>query len=71
VNSLCETVRLWLCVGEAISELARRKEMSERYHDVEDLRFLKEIGKLAPTEFDAWRGLQKVVAREGGTIPRK
>jgi alkylhydroperoxidase/carboxymuconolactone decarboxylase family protein YurZ len=45
--------------------------MSEHYHDVGDLQFLKEMGKLAPTEFDAWRGLDKVVAREGGAIPRK
>jgi len=27
-----------------------------QYHDVGDLRFLKEMGKLAPPEFDAWRG---------------
>lgn len=27
--------------------------MSEDYHDVGDLRFLKEMGKLAPTEFNA------------------
>jgi AhpD family alkylhydroperoxidase len=33
--------------------------------------FLREMGKLAPTEFDAWRALGKVVAREGGTIPRR
>jgi AhpD family alkylhydroperoxidase len=45
--------------------------MSEHYHDVGDIRFLKEMGKLAPAEFDAWRGLAKVVAREDGTIPRK
>ena len=41
------------------------------YHDVSDLRFLKEMGKLAPTEFSAWLNLDKVVAREDGAIPRK
>jgi AhpD family alkylhydroperoxidase len=40
-------------------------------HDVSDLRFLKEMGKLAPTEFNAWLNLDKVVAREDGVIPRK
>src|SRR5260370_31371877 len=56
-------VRFWI--------LIRRNKMSAHYHDVGDLRFLKEMGKLAPTEFDAWRSLEKVVAREGGAIPRK
>ena len=45
--------------------------MSEHYHDVGDLRFLKEMGKLAPPEFNAWLGLDKIVGREGGAIPRK
>src|SRR5438445_7246537 len=40
--------------------------MSEHYHDVGDLRFLKEMGKLAPTEFNAWLGLDKIVGREDG-----
>jgi hypothetical protein len=33
--------------------------MSEHYHDVGDLRFLKEMGKFAPTEFNAWLALDK------------
>lgn len=45
--------------------------MSEHYHDVVDLRFLKEMGKLAPTEFNAWLNLDKTVGREDGAIPRK
>ena len=45
--------------------------MSEHYHDVGDLRFLKEMGKLAPTEFNAWLGLDNIVRREDGAIPRK
>ena len=45
--------------------------MSEHYHDVGDLRFLKEMSKLAPTEFNAWLSLDKIVPREGGAIPRK
>jgi AhpD family alkylhydroperoxidase len=45
--------------------------MSEHYHDVGDLRFLKEMGKLAPTEFSAWLALDKIVGREDGKIPRK
>jgi AhpD family alkylhydroperoxidase len=45
--------------------------MSEHYHDVADLRLLKEMGKLAPTEFNAWLALDKIVGREDGAIPRK
>src|ERR1700751_43770 len=45
--------------------------MSEHYNDVSDLRLLKEMGKLAPTEFNAWLALDKIGAREDGTVPRK
>ena len=45
--------------------------MSEHYHDAADLRLLKEMGKLAPTEFNAWLALDKLVKREDGAIPRK
>jgi AhpD family alkylhydroperoxidase len=45
--------------------------MSEHYHDAADLRFLKEMSKLAPTEFNAWLNLDKIVGREDGAIPRK
>ena len=45
--------------------------MSEHYHDVSDLRLLKEMGKLAPIEFNAWLALDKIVSREDGAVPRK
>jgi AhpD family alkylhydroperoxidase len=45
--------------------------MSEHYHDPSDLRFLKQMGELAPTEFNAWLGLDRIVGREDGAIPRK
>jgi AhpD family alkylhydroperoxidase len=45
--------------------------MSEHYHDVGDLRFLKEMGKLAPAEFKAWFALDEIVRREDGVVPRK
>ena len=45
--------------------------MSEHYHDPTDLRFLKEMSKLAPTEFNAWLNLDKIVGRDEGAIPRK
>ena len=45
--------------------------MSEHYHDAADLRLLKEMGKLAPTDFNAWLALDKIVGREDGAIPRK
>src|SRR5437764_9107238 len=49
----------------------KEKKMSEHFHDSGDLRFLKEMGKLAPTEFNAWLSLDKIVGREDGAIPRK
>src|SRR3974377_2194134 len=45
--------------------------MSEHYHDPADLRFLKQMGQAAPTEFNAWLALDKIVGREDGAIPRK
>jgi AhpD family alkylhydroperoxidase len=45
--------------------------VSEHYHDVGDLRFIKDMSKLAPTEFNAWLNLDKIVGREDGAIPRK
>jgi AhpD family alkylhydroperoxidase len=45
--------------------------MSEHYHDSNDLRLLKEMCKLAPTEFNAWFNLDKIVGREDGAVPRK
>ena len=41
------------------------------YHDSEDLKLMKEMSKLAPTEFKAWLDLDKIVGREDGKIPRK
>jgi AhpD family alkylhydroperoxidase len=45
--------------------------MSEHYHDVADMRLVKEMGKLAPSDFTAWLNLDKIVQREDGAIPRK
>ena len=45
--------------------------MSDHYHDPADLRLLKEMGKLAPTEFNAWLAFDKIVGREDGALPRK
>ena len=45
--------------------------MSEHYHDVGDLRFLKEMKTLAPAEFKAWIGLDGIVGRTDGAIPPK
>jgi len=45
--------------------------VSEHYHDAGDLRFLKQMGKLAPNDFNAWLNLDKIVGRDDGAIPRK
>jgi AhpD family alkylhydroperoxidase len=43
----------------------------DHYHNPADLRFLKEMRKLAPADFDAWLNLDKIVGREGGSLPPK
>ncbi len=45
--------------------------MSDHYHDAADLGRLKDMRRLAPTEFAAWAGLDKIVGREDRAIPRK
>jgi AhpD family alkylhydroperoxidase len=43
----------------------------QHYHDPDDVKLLKEMKGLAPTEFKAWIELEKIVGREDGAIPRK
>ena len=45
--------------------------MSEHYHDAADLRLFKDMSKLAPKEFEAWLGLDNMVGRSDGAVPRK
>ena len=45
--------------------------MSDHYHDPADLKLLREMKQLAPNDFGAWVGLDKIVGREDGAIPRK
>lgn len=45
--------------------------MSNHYHDENDLKLLREMKTLAPEEFKAWAGLDAIVGREDGKIPRK
>ena len=45
--------------------------MSDHYHDPKDPSQLKRMRALAPQEFGAWLGLEKIVAREDGAIPAK
>jgi len=58
-------------IGLSRHKSDREEEMSEHYHDVGDLRFFKEMGQFAPTEFNACLRLDKIVGREDATIPRK
>ena len=41
------------------------------YHDSDDLKILNEFKQLAPTEFSVFVGLDKIVGREDGAIPKK
>ena len=45
--------------------------MSDHYHNENDLSLLKEMRKLAPTDFDAWLNLNNIVGRKDGAIPAK
>ena len=45
--------------------------MSDHYHDAADLKRLKDMRQLAPAEYTAWVGLDQIVGREDGAIPRK
>ena len=45
--------------------------MSTHYHDPEDLKLLKELKELAPEEFKGFAGLDRIVGRDDGKIPRK
>ena len=45
--------------------------MSEHYHDAADMRLMKDMRKLAPADYEAWLGLNNIVGREGGAVPRK
>ena len=45
--------------------------MSDHYHDPADMALFKDMSKLAPTDFKAWLGLNNIVAREDGAVPRK
>ncbi|SRR5581483_5382155 len=45
--------------------------MAEHYHDADDMKLMREMRKLAPEDFNAWLGLNNIVGRENGAIPRK
>lgn len=45
--------------------------MAEHYHDAKDLGLLRQMRKLAPTDFDAWLNLNNIVGREGGALSPK
>jgi len=45
--------------------------MSDHYHDENDMKLMREMRKLAPDDFNAWLGLNNIVGREGGAIPKK
>lgn len=45
--------------------------MPTTYHAPEDLQHLRQLAASAPDDFKAWMGLDRIVAREDGAIPRK
>jgi AhpD family alkylhydroperoxidase len=49
----------------------RLLEMPEHFHDENDLKLMREMRKLAPDDFNAWLGLNNIIGRENGAIPKK
>ena len=45
--------------------------MADHYHDEHDLKLLGQMRRLAPADYEAWLGLNNIVGREDGAIPRK
>ena len=45
--------------------------MPEHYHDENDLKLMRDMRKLAPDDFNAWLGLNSIVGRGNGAIPKK
>jgi AhpD family alkylhydroperoxidase len=45
--------------------------MANHYHDEGDGKLLGQMKELAPEDFKAWVGLNRIVGREDGKIPRK
>lgn len=45
--------------------------MAEHYHHENDLKWMREMRKLAPDDFNAWLGLNNIIGRENGAIPKK
>ena len=41
------------------------------YHEHDDLKLMRELKSLAPEEFKNFVGLDSMIGREGGAIPRK
>ena len=45
--------------------------MPEHYHDENDLKLMRDMRKLAPDDFNAWLGLNSIIGRDNGAIPKK
>lgn len=45
--------------------------MPDHYHDENDMKLMREMRKLAADDFNGWLGLNNVVGRANGAIPRK
>ena len=54
-----------------LKDRRRMIQMSNHYHDENDLKLLRNMKELAPVEFQAWAALDGIVGREDGKIPRK
>src|SRR6185295_13852546 len=58
------------CGNNAMS-FGRITQMSDHYHDENDLKLMRDMRKLAPDDFNAWLGLNNIIGRDNGAIPKK
>jgi AhpD family alkylhydroperoxidase len=57
--------------GNNAATFRRLLTMSDHYHDENDLKLMRDMRKLAPDDFNAWVGLNNIVGRDNGAIPKK
>jgi AhpD family alkylhydroperoxidase len=57
--------------GNNAATFRRLFTMSDHYHDENDLKLMRDMRKLAPDDFNAWIGLNNIVGRDNGAIPKK
>src|SRR5690242_6461265 len=54
-----------------VEKKQEEERMADHYHDESDKKLMRDMRKAAPDDFNAWLGLNNIVSRENGAIPKK